>query len=83
MKLTNFLVEIPVEDWAELRDMYTDNWPSNYSTYFAIDNGIRLKMQDPVMYKKEIQIYSLNGDWNDGTFIMVVSIFPLTLEHIL
>lgn len=73
MKLKNFLLEIPVADWPVLRDMYTDNWPSNYSTYFAIDNGIKLKQMDPVEYNKEVQMYSLNGDWSDGTFILLVS----------
>lgn len=73
MKLKNFLLEIPVADWPALKDMYVDNWPENYSTYFAIDNGMNLKQRDPVNYKNEIQLFSLNGDWSDGTFILLVS----------
>lgn len=73
MKLKNFLLEIPSADWPVLRDMYVDNWPENYSTYFAIDNGIKLKHRDPIDYNKEVQMFSLNGDWSDGTFILLVS----------
>lgn len=74
MKLKNFLLDIPTVDWPVLRDMYVDNWPENYSTYFAIENGIKLRHKDPTDYKKEVQMFSLNGDWSDGTFILLVSL---------
>lgn len=74
MKLKNFLLEIPSENWIDLRDMYAGNWPENYSTYFAIENAIKLKEQDHENFSKEVQMFSLNGDWSDGTFILLVSL---------
>lgn len=66
------LVEIPVADWPALRDLYKEDWPRNHVGYYTLDNFIRWVNLDPNI--KHLKVLSLNGDWSDGTFVIIVSI---------
>lgn len=68
----NELVEIKPVDWPELRDKFLDNWPVDHVGYYLVDNYVRWVNQDSNI--KNLKFYSLNGDWSDGTFVVVVSI---------
>ncbi|XP_055920168.1 uncharacterized protein LOC129951846 [Eupeodes corollae] len=64
----NTLVEIPIEDWPKLRDLYAVRKLESNS-YSLIQNYINWLNKDPSL-KESVKIYSLNGDWSDGTFIL-------------
>lgn len=72
--MLNKLVPIPVNDLPKLRDLYLKDWPKNYTGYHTIDNYYRWFNQDSTL-QTSIQVYSLNGDWNDGTFMILVCKF--------
>ncbi|GAB0099334.1 glycine-N-acyltransferase-like protein 3 isoform X1 [Sergentomyia squamirostris] len=40
MTQDDHLVEIPVENWPELRDMFNVEWPRHIVDYYTIDNYI-------------------------------------------
>ncbi|XP_055918700.1 uncharacterized protein LOC129950806 [Eupeodes corollae] len=64
----NNLVEIPFEDWPKLRDLYVKrNLESN--SFYLFQNIINWLNKDPSL-EKSVKLYSLNGDWSDGTFIL-------------
>lgn len=65
------ICEIPAEKWAELRDFFLPNWPRNIYAYNLLENYIRWLEKDPNI--KNLKVYSLNDDWSDGTFVVVVS----------
>lgn len=69
------LVEIPSKDLSTLRNLYKspENGSRTHIAYESIDVYIRWLEQDPNanMY---IKFYCLNGDFSDGTFIVIVSI---------
>uniref|UniRef100_A0A6M2DSQ1 Hipothetical protein n=1 Tax=Xenopsylla cheopis TaxID=163159 RepID=A0A6M2DSQ1_XENCH len=62
----NKLVEVPVDDWKKLRDLFKSNWPRHVLPYLAIENFERLK----TTHLPSTKIFCLNGDWSDGTFIL-------------
>lgn len=64
------LTEIPTSDWPALRDLYLVNWPTNFLGYQTVDNYIQWVKQRPTI--KNLNIYSLNDDWLDGTFVVMV-----------
>lgn len=64
------LVAIPRNEWKTLRDLFKPEWPANAVAYYTIDNYINWLQLKPEM--KNIQFYSLNGDWRDGTYLIVV-----------
>lgn len=66
---TDALVEIPLEEWPFLRDMFAEFWPRDILAYNAIDNHLKIKTKNPCAPSK---LLSLNGDWSDGTFILQV-----------
>lgn len=70
--LLDKLIEIPSSKWSKLRDMYLLDWPLNMMGYYTIDNYVQWnKIKSDI---KDLQIYSLNGDWQrDGTFAVLVS----------
>lgn len=70
--------EIPREDWPKLRDLYTPDKSRSYIAYTALENYIRWISIDPAV--KHVTIYSLNGDFSDGTFAIIVNNGILTLE---
>lgn len=66
------ICEISPEKWAELRDLFQPDWPKNIYAYNLLQNYIHWVEKDPNI--KNLKVYSLNGDWSDGTFVVVVSI---------
>lgn len=65
------LVEIERHDWPALRDLFAPNSPKTFIAHSAVDNFIRWTDQQPDI--SNIVFYSLNGDWSDGTFAVIVS----------
>lgn len=75
--MADILVEIPSEDWCKLRDLYSVDDPKTYLAHCTVDNYIRYLEREP--NGKDWHIYSLNGDWSDGTYILIVSYSRSTL----
>lgn len=69
--MSDHLVEIPPEDWQQLRSLYKSDEEKSYIAYCTIDNYIRFVKQDPNI--QHIKFYCLNGDFSDGTFVVIVS----------
>lgn len=67
------LVEIDRQDWPALRDLYARNSATTFMGHNLIDNYIRWTQQQPNF--PNLVFYSLNGDWRDGTFAAIVSLF--------
>lgn len=65
------LVQIPRSDLPQLRDLFLLDWPKHIIEHGLVDNYIRWFEQDP--HYGDVTIYSLNGDWSDGTFAVIVS----------
>ncbi|XP_063701906.1 uncharacterized protein LOC134831981 [Culicoides brevitarsis] len=76
----NKLVEIPPSEWPALRDSFLPNWPSEHVGYYLVDNYVKWVEKDPNI--KNLKFYSLNGDWSDGTFVVVdrYQLFVYTLS---
>lgn len=68
------LVEIPVEDLSKLRNLYksSQNDGRTHIAYGSIDIYMRWLELDPTA-TTYIKFYCLNGDFSDGTFIVIVS----------
>lgn len=67
------LVEIPKEDLSMLKDLHAAKSGSRTSVAFStIDTYIRWIEKDPNQ-RKYVKFYCLNGDFSDGTFIVIVS----------
>lgn len=68
------LVEIQQKDLSILKNMYTskDGCRTNIA-YITIVNYIRWIEIDP-NESKDIKFLCLNGDFSDGTFIVIVSV---------
>lgn len=71
--MSDKLVEIESENWPALRDLYSANDPSTIYAHCTVDNYIQWLEKEPL--QKDWFIYSLNGDWSDGTYVVVVSEF--------
>lgn len=63
------LVEIKPEHWQMLRDIFQPIDSMNYLSRCLLDYYIRWLEQDS--NSLDIVLYSLNGDWSDGTFLAV------------
>lgn len=70
--MTDYLVEIAQKDWPSLKQIYFPDDPKKHVAYTTIDNYIRWFEQDPNV--KHIKFFCLNGDYSDGTFVVIVSI---------
>ena len=66
------LTEIEPKDCQKLKNLYTPDGSKSYIAYTTIDNYIRWFEQDPNV--KHVKIFSLNGDFSDGTFVVTVNI---------
>lgn len=64
------LIEINRSDLSQLRDLYLVDWPENILGYYTVDNFIRWFEKESTI--KNLIVYSLNGDWTDGTFVAIV-----------
>lgn len=73
--MTNRLVEIEPKDLPNLLNLYTPDGKKNYITYTAIENYNRWFNQDPNL--EHVKVFSLNGDYSDGTFIITVNIWTI------
>lgn len=71
LAMADKLVEIERRDWPALRDLYSPNSPATFIAHSAVDTYIRWTNQQPDL--PNLAIYSLNGDWSDGSFAAVVS----------
>lgn len=69
--MPNSITQIHYSEWIKLRNLFKINWPENIASYLTIDNFIRWYKQHPNI--NYISFYSLNDDWSDGTFLIVVS----------
>lgn len=78
--MTDKLIEIPSGDWEQLRELFKTNWPENIISYYTIDNFIRWFKQNPNI--QHLNVYSLNGDWSDGTFLIMVSFLLFKLKFV-
>lgn len=65
------LVEIPLEGLIVLCEMYKRNWPEQEIGFYILTNFI--KWLEKKLFLENFHAYSLNGDWSDGTFVIVVS----------
>ncbi|CAD7087511.1 unnamed protein product [Hermetia illucens] len=63
------LVEIPLEGLIVLREMYKRNWPEQEIGFYILTNFI--KWLEKKLFLENFHAYSLNGDWSDGTFVIV------------
>lgn len=65
------LIEIPPNDWIELRDLFLLNWPDNQTAWHTINNYVNWYRKQS--YIRHLKIYSLNNSWrSDGTYVVVV-----------
>lgn len=69
--MTDQIVEVERENWTNLRNFFLKDWPNNVVGYYTIDNFIKWTEKEP--NTKNLHIYSLNGDWTDGTFAVIVN----------
>lgn len=69
--MSDRLVEINRKEWPALRNLYAAKGSSRYIAYMTISNYIRWFDEDPNL--ENIQFYCLNGDYSDGTFVVIVS----------
>lgn len=63
------LVEIKNKDLSILRHLYASNGLKNSVAYITFDNYIRWFDQDSDL--KHITFFCLNGDFSDGTFVLI------------
>lgn len=70
-RLSMRIQEIPAADWSVLRDKFLIDWPKNMLGYYTVDNFVRWKSYEPDI--EHLNLYALDGDWSDGTFVAVVS----------
>lgn len=70
--MDNRLVEIESEKWEELKVLYEPETSETILGLSTINNYIRWIKRDASL--SHLAFYSLNGDWSDGTFVVVVSI---------
>lgn len=75
------LVEVPRADWPKLRDLYLPDKSKSYIAYTALESYISWCAVDPDI--KHVMIYSLNGDFSDGTFAIIVNkLLQASFQHI-
>lgn len=70
---TDRLSEIPVADLPKLRDLYKSgtNVTKYNIAFITIETYIRWFKKNPSL--PNVQIYCLNDDFSDGTFVLTVS----------
>ncbi|XP_055304585.1 uncharacterized protein LOC129569590 isoform X2 [Sitodiplosis mosellana] len=66
--MENRLVKIESEKWSSLKSLYAET-PETILGLTTISNYIRWMQKDGLI--DNLAIYSLNGDWSDGTFAVV------------
>lgn len=76
-KMTDTLVEINRNDLPILQNLFRITGSKGCVGCMTIGNYIGFFKQDPTV--KHVNVYCLNGDFNDGTFVITVSIFTSQL----
>ncbi|XP_052896511.1 glycine-N-acyltransferase-like protein 3 [Anopheles moucheti] len=62
------LVEIPQENWSELRNLFQCDWPKHEFAYYLLGNYVNWKAHQATL---DIKCYSLNGNWrHNATFVL-------------
>lgn len=74
------LIDIPIDDLSLLRDLYKIDWPKYSIGYGTVDTYVRWLNQDPKI--PHLRILSLNGDWSDGTFVIIASFIFILLIYL-
>lgn len=68
--MENRAVEIDCEKWIDLKALYLPESTETILGLSTISNYIKWnEKQSPI---PNLAIYSLNGDWSDGTFVVIV-----------
>lgn len=70
--MSDKLVAIESEHWAALRDIYSADNPHTIYSHCTVENYIQWREKEP--HAVDWTFYSLNGEWGDGTYALVVSI---------
>lgn len=76
--MENQLVKIDCMDWERLRALYLPETPDNILGLATLSNYIRWNKQ--LGHIDHLAIYSLSGDWSDGTFAVMV-IEKISIEN--
>lgn len=71
-KMQDRLVRINPEDLELLKNLYEGCDVQSYVSYMTIKNHIQ--WIEVNQKSKEVNFFALNGDFTDGTFIVIVSI---------
>ncbi|XP_062551614.1 uncharacterized protein LOC134216837 isoform X2 [Armigeres subalbatus] len=70
--MSNKLVEIPSENWEELRDLFARDWPEHLFAYGVINNYWNWKQQsESPDTNSVVKLFSLNGSWRENALSLV------------
>lgn len=67
----DLLIEIPTESYSSLRDKFKVYWPKHIIVY-TLFNTFSTQIDKNLRNRKDVTVFSLNDDWDDGTFIAMV-----------
>lgn len=67
------LQEVPRDDLPKLRSMFLRDWPNHCLGYGTLQNYEHWYKKDPNY--SDGRVYCLNGDWSDGSFMVIVSFY--------
>uniref|UniRef100_A0A336MHH5 CSON000006 protein n=1 Tax=Culicoides sonorensis TaxID=179676 RepID=A0A336MHH5_CULSO len=70
-RIKNRAEVIKISDWPNLRDLFKPEWPKHIVPYSLMQNYINWSQKNIAYVEKNVEIYCLNGNWNDGTFYLV------------
>lgn len=68
-------IKIDKNEWKNLRDLFALGKSESFLAYCTVDYFIRFLEIVPDCRDDQIEAFCLNGDWSDGTFVIVVSQF--------
>lgn len=75
MEIGDKIIELTPNFWPELREKFKTNWPEHQIGHLLVDDYIKwVEICDlDTNYIKNVKIFTLNGDFSDGTFVVIVS----------
>lgn len=76
--MENQAIKIECGDWTGLRALYLPETPETILGLTTISNYIHWNEKESPI--QNLDIYSLNGDWSDGTFVLVVCVYSCYFE---
>lgn len=65
-------VKIDSKNWSEIRKLYLPETAETILGLSTLSNYIRWNEREAPI--SNLTIYCLNGDWSDGTFVVLVSL---------